>query len=64
MNPIKQKLVSAKNKVVRNRTKILGAIAIVSTTVAIVQHRGIQDLNDFLEEKGLLEECYALTDED
>uniref|UniRef100_A0AAU7GZW2 Uncharacterized protein n=1 Tax=Streptomyces phage Scarif TaxID=3158858 RepID=A0AAU7GZW2_9CAUD len=64
MNSAKQKLVSAKNKVVKNRTKILGTVAVVATTVAVIQQTGIRSLNRFLEEKGLSDEYYHMSEED
>jgi hypothetical protein len=61
---IKQKLVSAKNSVVENRTKILGTVAVVATTVAVIQQTGIRSLNAFLEEKGLADEYYHMDELD
>jgi translation initiation factor 1 (eIF-1/SUI1) len=61
--PIKQKLSSAKNAVARNRVKILGTIAVVSTTVVLIQGRNIKMFNKFLDEKGLTEEYYFLNEE-
>jgi hypothetical protein len=60
MQNIKSKAVSAKNKVVENRTKILGTVAVVATTLAVVQQIGIRSLNAFLEEKGLSDEYYHM----
>jgi len=60
MQNIKNKAVSAKNKVVENRTKILGTVAVVATTLAVVQQIGIRSLNAFLEEKGLSDEYYHM----
>lgn len=59
----KEKLISAKEAVVRNRTKILGTVAVVFTTVAVIQNSGIKSLNRFLEEKGLTDEYYHLDEE-
>ena len=61
-NSVKQKLVSTKNKVAENQTKILLAVAVFSTTVAVLQHFGIRSLNQFLEEKGLADEYYHMDD--
>ena len=61
---VKDKLSSAKNKVVDNRAKILGTIAAVATTVAVVQHFGIKSLNEFLDEKGLSDEYYNIAETD
>jgi len=63
MNSAKKTLVSAKNKIVRNKTKILGTIAVVATTAAVLQHHGIKQMNAFLEEKGLTDEYYQPEDE-
>jgi hypothetical protein len=60
----KQKLVSAKNSVVRNKTKILGTIAVVSTTAVAIQRYAINQHNDFLKEKNLYDEFYILNEED
>ena len=60
MNSVKKKLVSAKNKVVENRTKIMAYALVFTTTTALVQQIGIRSLNKFLEEKGLLDEYYHM----
>lgn len=51
-------LAAAKNYVVRNRTKILIAVAVTSTTVAVLQGRGIKMHNEFLKEHNLFDEFY------
>jgi len=61
---VKKKLISAKDKVVKNRTKILGTVAVVATTVAVIQNSGIRNLNKFLEEKGLADEYYHMDELD
>lgn len=61
-NSVKQKLNSAKNKVVENKTKILGTVAVAATTVAVLQQIGIRSLNAFLEEKNLADEYYHMGD--
>lgn len=63
-NSVKQKLVSAKNSVVENKTKILGTVAVVATTIAVIQQTGIRSLNKFLEEKGLSDEYYHMDEDD
>ncbi|QJD49768.1 hypothetical protein SEA_CLUBPENGUIN_44 [Streptomyces phage ClubPenguin] len=63
MNPVKQKLVSAKEAVVRNKTKILATTTVVATGAAVLMRIGLHQHNDFLREKGLYEEFYTL-DED
>lgn len=64
INIAKQKLVSAKNKVVKNRTKILGTVAVAAATIAVIQNSGIRNLNKFLEEKGLSDEYYHMDELD
>lgn len=59
-NSVKKKLVSAKNKVVDNQTKIMAYALVFTTTVAVVQQMGIRSCNKFLEEKGLLDEYYYM----
>jgi hypothetical protein len=56
MNVIKQKLNSAKNIVQQHQTKILGTAVVLTTTVAVLQKRGLNQHNDFLKEKGLHDE--------
>ena len=63
MNAAKKALISAKNKVVKNRTKILGTIAVVATTAAVIQNSGIRNLNKFLDEKGLSDEYYHMNED-
>lgn len=60
MNTAKQKLVSTKNYIVRNRTKIMAYALVFTTTTAVIQQIGILSLNKFLEEKGLADEYYHL----
>lgn len=54
-----EKLTSAKDKLRRNKTKILGTALVVTTTVVILQRHGIKSLNAFLEEKGLSDEYFT-----
>jgi hypothetical protein len=56
---IKQKLVSAKNKISDNKTKILGTIAVVSTTAVVLHQLGKKQMDAFLTEKGLYDEYYT-----
>jgi len=62
MNPVKQKALAAKNKIVENKTKILGTVAVAATTVAVLEQIGIRSMNKFLEEKGLSDEYYHMGD--
>lgn len=61
---IKQKVVSAKNKVVANRTKILGTVAVVATTAVAIQRYALNQHDQFLKDKDLYEEFYTLNEED
>jgi hypothetical protein len=63
MDIIKQKLASAKDAVVRNKTKILATTAVIATAIAVVERIGINQHNDFLKEHDLYEEFYT-TDEE
>jgi H2-forming N5,N10-methylenetetrahydromethanopterin dehydrogenase-like enzyme len=63
-NSIKQKLASAKNKVVENKTQILATVAVVATTVAVLEQIGIRSLNKFLDEKGLSDEYYNMNEDE
>lgn len=64
MNHAKKALVSSKNKIVRNKTKILGTIAVVATTAAVIQRYALNQHDSFLKEKDLYDEFYAMTEED
>lgn len=63
MSP-KQKLVSAKNKIVKNQTKILSAALVVTTTAAAIMINHKVQSDKFLKEKDLYEEYYTVTEED
>jgi hypothetical protein len=41
-----------------------GTVAVVATTVAVLQNSGIRNLNKFLEEKGLADEYYHMDELD
>lgn len=51
------------NFVKRNERKILVTTTVVSTTAAVVMRTGIHQHNEFLKERGLFDEFYAITDE-
>jgi CHASE2 domain-containing sensor protein len=57
-----EKLNSAKNFVVRNKTKILVTALVVTTTVAVIEQTGIRSLNAFLKENNLYDTYYRLED--
>ena len=56
---MKKQITAVKNKIEANKTKILVTVAVVSTTVAVLQNRGISNLNEFLKEKDLYDEYYT-----
>lgn len=58
-----KKLASIKKTVVANRTRILVTTTVIATTAVVIQARAIRLHNDFLEEKGLMNEYYNM-DED
>jgi hypothetical protein len=64
LNNAKQKLNSAKNKVVDNRDKIMGTALVLTTATAALMIRNKVVADNFLKEKGLYDEYYAMTDED
>lgn len=55
----KQKLVSAKNKIAENQTKILGTALVITTTAAAIMIRAKVISDQFLKEKGLYDEYYT-----
>jgi hypothetical protein len=55
-----QKLVAGYKK---HERKILVSATVISTSAAIVFRTGIHQHNDFLRERGLYDEFYALTNE-
>lgn len=64
MNKPKNPLVPVKNFVVRNERKILITTTVLSTTAAVVMRSGIHQHNEFLRERGLYEEFYALIEDE
>ena len=60
----KQKLVSAKNKIAKNKTKIMGTALVLTTTTAAVMIRAKVMSDQFLKEKGLYDEYYAMDELD
>jgi len=42
----------------------LGTIAVVATTVAVLEQLGIRKMNEFLEEKGLTDEYYGMYEDE
>ncbi len=53
-------LVTAKNFVVKNKTKILVTALVVTTTAALLMRTGIAQHNAFLKEHDLYDAFYAL----
>lgn len=60
---MKKKLTSVKNFVYDNRGKILATTSVFGIAGTIVMRSGIHQHNEFLREKGLYEEFYALVEE-
>jgi hypothetical protein len=60
----KQKLVSAKNKIAKHQTAIMGTALVITTTTAAIMIRAKVISDEFLKEKGLYDEFYAMTEED
>jgi hypothetical protein len=56
---MKNALVSTKNFVVRNKTRILVTTTATAVTLVVIQARGLKLHNEFLEEHGLTDEFYA-----
>lgn len=59
---MKNRIVTAKNFVVRNERKILVTTTVVATTAAVVMRTGIKQHNEFLRENGLFDKFYELVD--
>lgn len=57
--PIKQKFISAKNKIVENQTKILGTALVITTATAALMIRNKVIFDAFLKEKDLYAEYYT-----
>ncbi len=64
MNPIKQKLIAAKNSIQEHQTQILSTALVLTTTAAVVQSIARHNLDKFITEKGLHDECYGGVDEE
>lgn len=47
----------------RNKTTILASALIVTTTVAVLEQKGIRSLNQFLKDHDLYEDYYAMEEE-
>lgn len=61
---MKTKLVAVKDAVQAKQTKILTIALVATSAVAVVQNRGIANLNDFLREEGLFDKFYTPEDQD
>lgn len=59
MNAAKKALVSAKNKVVKNKTKILAVTTVAATGAVVLLKVGLNQHDAFLKEKGLYDEFYT-----
>jgi hypothetical protein len=60
----KKTLVSAKNKIAQNKTKIMGTALVVTTATAAIMIRAKVMSDQFLKEKDLYDEFYAANEED
>lgn len=61
---MKTKLVAVKDAVKAKQTQILTYALVATATVAVVQNRGIANLNDFLRENDLFDKYYSPEDQD
>lgn len=59
-----KKLTSAKNFVVSHKTAILVVAVTVLTVAVATQQAGLNQHNDFLKEKNLRDEFYAMNDDE
>lgn len=64
MNAAKKALTSAKNKIAEHQTAIMGTALVVTTTAAAIMIRAKVLSDEFLKEKGLYDEFYAMNEED
>lgn len=62
MNRIKPAVRTVRNSVAANKTRILGTVAVVSTTVAVLQRVGLNQHDEFLKEHGLFDAFYTPED--
>jgi len=60
MNAAKKTLISAKNKIADNKTKIMGTALAVTTGAAVIMKLALKQHDDFLKEKGLYDEYYMI----
>lgn len=61
---MRDKINSARNFVSRHKTQMLTAGLLVTTSVALAQHAGIKELNQFLKDNDLFDKYYALEDDE
>lgn len=61
---MRDKLASVQNFVKRHKTQLLTTGLLVTTSVAVAQHYGIKDLNEFLKEHDLYDTYYAQYEEE
>jgi hypothetical protein len=59
MNAAKKTLISAKNKIAKHQTAIMGTALVITTTTAAIMIRA-----KVMSEKGLYDEFYAMNEED
>jgi hypothetical protein len=59
----KAKLSSMKDKIVDNKTKIMGTALVVTTATAAIMIRAKVVSDQFLKEKGLYDEFYTISED-
>lgn len=64
MNKIKKTYISSKNFVNRHKTAIVVTSLAVTTAGTVLMVRNQKQFNEFLEEKGLTDEFYAIPGEE
>jgi hypothetical protein len=60
MHSAKKALISAKNKIADNKTKIMGTALVITTGAAVIMKLALKQHDDFLKEKGLYDEYYLI----
>lgn len=61
---MRDKIASVRNFVKRHKTQLLTTGLLVTTSIAVAQHYGIKDMNEFLKEHDLFDTYYALDEEE
>lgn len=61
---LKTHVINLKNKLQANQTKLLSYALVATSTIVVVQHSGIANLNEFLKENDLFDAYYNDNQED